>query len=212
MAGKKMFRTDRFKGPLMRVSYAFQLFKPRENTRDTGEVYENYGCSLIAPNTDLGPITDNLRACIIGEWGDKGAEMFKNGLIRNPILAGDGKEARNKTTGEINPGLGAGLSFIRVSSGMKPKVFDADVLPIADADDLPSGSWGYPVLNAYAWHNPKNGNGVSFGIEMFQLVTRATGDEVLGGSGGGDPGDYFEKIDTGGAADAKPTSAAGLFG
>ena len=206
------FRTDAFRGPLMRVSYAFQLFRERENTRDDGTTYTNFGCTLIAPVGDFGPIKDAVLACMKGQWGDKAEEMFRAGLIRNPILAGDGKEARNKETGDINPGLGADVAFIRVASNRRIPIVAADaVTPITDADDLPSGSWGYPVLNAYAWSNPKSGKGVSVGIGAFQLVKKAAGDEILGGSGGVDPSKYFEKIVDPAASSAPAASAASLF-
>lgn len=206
--------TDPFKGPLMRVSYAWQLFKTRTRTRDDGSSYEDYGCSLIAERKDFGPIEDAVLRCMKKQWNDKAVDMFKAGLIRNPILAGDGAEARNKETGEIHDGLGAGLAFIRVSTQRRPAVVAPDaVTPLTEDKDLPSGSWGYPVLHAYAWTNAKGGKGVSIGINAFQLVKIATGGEILGGGGQIDTSKYFEKIDTGGSAtDAKPTSAAGLFG
>jgi hypothetical protein len=211
MAKNSMFRTDRFKGPLMRISYAWQLFKPRE----AGEFGRGgYGCTLIMPKSgDWSAIQGAIKACVAGQWGDRGAEKWKAGLIKNPILDGAGKEARSKESGELHPGMGEDVRFIRVGSGLdrKPQVYDQNVVLLADSDDCPSGSWGYPVLNAYTWHNDQNGDGVSFGIEMFQLVKKAEGGDVLGGSGKANPSAFFEAV--AGAGDGeKPESAGDFFG
>jgi len=202
----KMYRTDPTKGPLMRLSYAQNLRKGRENDKGV----EKFGCTLILPKADAAgmAVLQGLVAAVVkGQWGDKGVERFKTGLIKNPILQGDGKEARNKDTGEVNPGLGAEFVFIRPTSNEAVKVFNAAVQPASD-DEIVSGYWGYPVLNAYAWHHPTNGDGVSFGISMVQ-ITKA--DEPLGGTGGGDPDKFFqpEKIDT---SDAGASVGAGGAG
>lgn len=190
---KKMYRTESAKGPLMRLSYAQSLRKGREN--DKGVV--KYGCTLILPKSDtagMALLQKMVAEVVKGEWGDKGVERFKNGLIKNPLIPGDGKEARNKESGEINPGLGADMIFIRPTANEAVKVFNKAVQPASD-DEIISGYWGYPVLNAYAWHHETNGDGVSFGISMVQIVKE---DEPLGGSGGGDPDKFFqaEKIDS----------------
>lgn len=211
----KNYRTDFFKGPLMRVSYAFNLFTPREKTGDNGAVRKVYECTLIAPKSaDWSPITGGIKECVIGQWGEKAVDRLKNGVIRNPILDGAGKEARNKE-GEINPGMGEDVQFIRVQANedFQPLVFNPDaVTRIINSDGLPSGSWGYPVLNVFAWSNPKNGDGVSIGINMFQLVKKAEGNEILGGGGGRpDPSKFFESVKTEGDAGSKPSSAAAMF-
>lgn len=206
MAGKKMYRTDTFKGPLMRISYAQSLRTGRAN--DKGDV--KYGCTLILPVADaagLQLLRSKVAECVTGEWGEKGVERFKTGLIKNPILAGDGKEARNKTTGEINPGLGAEFVFIRPTSNEAVKVFNADVQPASD-DEIVSGYWGYPVLNAYTWHNAQNGDGISFGINMIQIVKK---DEALGG-GVADPNAFFEAVKTSGEGSVGAGGAGDLFG
>jgi len=207
MAGKKMFRTDATRGPLMRLSYAQSLRKGRDNDQGVTK----YGCTLILPKSDVAGLKllqAMVAEVIKGEWGDKGVERFKTGLIKNPILPGDGKEARNKTSGEINPGLGAEFVFIRPTSNEAVKVFNASVEPASD-EEIVSGHWGYPVLNAYAWHNPQNGDGVSFGLNMVQIVKA---DEPLGGQSA-DPNSFFEKVSTGGesAAGAAGGDAGSMF-
>lgn len=208
---KKMFRTDPIGSnqgmPLMRISYAQSLRKGRENSR--GEM--KYSPTLILPKADPGlKLLQKMVAEVIkGEWGEKGVERFKIGLIKNPILDGAGKEARNKETGEINEGLGPDFVFIRPTSNDPVTVFNAKLQPVAD-DDLISGHWGYPVLNAYAWHNPENGDGVSFGISIFQFVKA---DEVLGGSGVRDPNAFLSvQTDGAGGVGADGDGASGLFG
>ncbi len=216
MAGKKMYRTEQMGKPqgvpLMRASYAFNMRKGREQTKDDGSKKMEWGATLILPKSDivgLKKLQSMVAEVITNEWGEKGMERFKAGLIRNPILPGDGKEARNKDTGEINPGLGADVVFIRAKSNDPVKVFNKAVMPASD-DEIVSGHWGYPVLNASAWHNDKNGDGVSFGISMFQFVKA---DESLGGEGsGGDPNAFFERIsDEGGETAPATNDASGLF-
>ncbi len=202
---KKFYRTDAVKGPLMRLSYAQSLRKGREN--DKGVM--KFGCTLIIPKADaegMKKLQAMVAEVVKGEWGDKGVERFKAGLIKNPILAGDGKEARNKESGDIHPGLGADVVFIRPTSNEAVKVFNAKVMPASD-DEIVSGYWGYPVLNAYAWHNDQNGDGVSFGISMVQIVKE---DEALGGTGGGrDPNAFFETVQTEGGGEVTGGAGAG---
>jgi hypothetical protein len=224
MAKKQMHRTEQFKGPLMRVSYAWQLFKPREATTTSRG---GYGCTLIMPKTgDWAPLHNAIKEVVIGQWGDRGAEKWKTGLIKNPILDGAGKEARSKETGELHDGMGPEVQFIRVGSGADrpPRVFDPTMkycsvigkdspYMLWESDECPSGSWGYPVLNAYAWHNDESGDGVSFGIDMIQIIKIAGDDEILGGGGGSrtKPEAFFEAV--AGAGDgAKPESAGDFFG
>ncbi len=201
----KKFRTDTTKSPLMRISYAFSLYTGKVNSNGV----EKFGCTLILPKADIEgmkKLQSMVAEVVKGEWGDKGVERFKNGLIKNPILAGDGKEARNKETGDIHPGLGADFVFIRPTSNEAVKVFNAKVQPASD-DEIVSGYWGYPVLNAYAWHNRSNGDGVSFGISMIQIVKE---DESLGGNGAGrDPNAFFETVQTEGGGDVSSGAGAG---
>ena len=107
-----MARSPDFKTPECRLSYASSLYKPRAQS-EGGE--PKYGCTLIFPKTARVELEKQVLAAIVEEWGpDKGPQMAKAGLIKSPFLAGDGKEARNKKTGEIHPGMGADVFFIRV--------------------------------------------------------------------------------------------------
>lgn len=208
----KFYRSADFKTPECRVSYAQNLFKPQDKTRDDGTVVQQYGCSLIFPDSARRVLEDVVAEVIKGQWGDRGIQMAKDGLIKSPFLSGTGKEARNKQTGELHPGMGEGLFFIRPSTQYEPVVRYKSVNIPATPEEVYSGCYGFAVLNAYAWHNKKNGDGVSFGIQYFQKLR--DGDR-LGGGGGVDASKYFEKIEDTGSAPEETKSgqgAGGLFG
>lgn len=206
MADKK-HRTEPKRGPLMRISYAHGLRKPMKN--DSG--VDKYNVTLILPKADkegLALLQSMVAETVVGEWGEKGKERFAKGLIKNPILDGGGASGLDQNTGEPKAGLGDSVIFIRPTSNDPVKVFNAAVQPASD-EEIVSGHWGYPVLNCFAWHNPKNGDGVSFGISMFQF---ARADEVLGGSNL-DPGEFFEKVQTeAGTEGSDGSGAASMFG
>jgi hypothetical protein len=147
-----MERSQDFKTPLCRLAYAGSLFKPRaQNEHDTPK----YGCTLIfQKSVDRKPLEDALRHVIVTQWGDKGLERAKAGLIKIPFLDGNGKEARNKKTGEISAGFGPDVFFIRVQSTRAPLVrWKSENLP-ASEDEVYSGCYGKAVLNAFAWTKP----------------------------------------------------------
>ena len=209
MAGK-MYRTNDFGGnigekaaPLTRISYAQGLHKPQQN--DNGS--DRYGVTLIVPKDKAKVFQDAVKEVILGQWGEKGVERFQKGLIKNPIIPGDGKQAHDKD-GNLKPGMGPDVIFIRTSSGFAAKVFGPSGHPM-DPADVKSGWWGYPVLNAFAWHNPKNGDGVSFGLSMWM---HAKEDETLGGDGGGDPSRFFEQVQTGDDGNDVSGGAGDMFG
>lgn len=205
-----MARSEDRKTPLARLAFANGLFKLREN--DTGR--KSWTCVLLFPKSvDISALQQMAVAAAVEEWGDKAKQMIKDGLIKNPFLDGDGKQGKSKKTGEPHPGF-PGHTFLRCTSGedFRPKLVDQKVLPITSADELYSGCWVYAVVNAFTWENKENGKGITFGVSMIQKVRD---DESLGGTGGGDPDQYFEKIDDEGDAPAETrdgAGAAGLFG
>lgn len=210
----KGYNTDFFRGPLMRVSYSFQLFVPQEQKRDNGDVVRKYGCSLIAPVTSDWSILQDRIAEVVENYPGMSFDKWKAGLIRNPILAGDGKEARNKDTGALHPGMGADVKFIRVQANedRKPHVYMPDAVRlIENSDEIPSGSWGYPILNAFGWHHVQNGFGISFGIDSFQLVKKAEGEDILGGGRRADPKAFFEAVKDDGTPAPKGKDASAMF-
>ena len=205
-----MERSSDFKTPLCRVSFAGSLFKPR--AQQEGGV-EKYGCTLIFPKTcDRTALDNAVRSVIVAQWSEKGLERAKAGLIKSPFLDGNGKEARNKKTGELHPGFGPDVFFLRVQSIRQPVIrYKSEHIP-ATEDEVYSGCYGKAVLNAFAWNNPQNGDGVSFGIQFFQKIK--DGDR-LGGSGGVSAASWMEAIpDEGEAPEATRggAGARGLFG
>ena len=153
-----------------------------------------------------------VKNVLIAQWGDKGLERAKAGLIKSPFLDGNGKEARNKKTGELHPGFGPDVFFLRVQSIRAPTLrYKSEHLP-ATEDEIYSGCYGKAVLNAFAWNNAQNGDGISFGIQFFQKIK--DGDR-LGGGGGVNASSWMETVpDEGDAPEATRTGAGagGLFG
>ena len=125
MAKKTSANSGDFKSPLGRLSYARDLFKARANKGSK----EKFGCTLIFPNSDKKFFLDIIKKVITEEWGPAGLARADKGLIKIPLLAGDGKEAHNKTTGELNAGMGSDVFFIR---------------PTANADRVPRVWWKDP--------------------------------------------------------------------
>lgn len=207
----KFSRSEEFKTPTCRVSFAQNLFTARKAGNDEN-AKEKYGCTLIFKKADRAALEKHVVQVIRDQWGDKGLERAKQGLIKSPFLAGDGKEARNKETGELHPGMGPDVFFVRCTSNNEPVLrYKSATIP-ATKDEIFSGCYGFAVLNVFAWNNPQNGDGVSFGIQYFQR-TGGTEDDRLAGSGSFNAEKWHEKIEDHGAApDTGGAGAGGLFG
>lgn len=202
-------RSPEFKTPRCRLSFAQSLFKPRAAQEGAPK---KYGCTLIfADGVDRSGLDGAVRQVIVDTWGDKGLERAKAGLIKSPFLPGDGKEARNKSTGELQPGMGPGLFFIRPTANEehRPVVLFRSAHTPATEEEVYSGCYGFAVLNAFAWHNAQNGDGVSFGIRMFQ---KKEDGERLAGGGPIDPEKWHEAIEDAGPAPAETRTGAGAGG
>lgn len=206
-----MARSEDFKTELCRLSFAQTLFKPR--SQEEGKA-PKFGATLIFPLSARAGLEKIVAKVIVEQWTAKGLEKAKAGLIKSPFLAGDSKEARNKQTGELHPGMGKEFFFIRPSAGedRPPFVIWRNPNVHETIENVYSGCWGKAVLNAFAWHNDKSGDGVSFGIQGFQKFAEG---ERLGGGGPADPSKWAETIEDEG--DAPETTrggagAAGLFG
>jgi hypothetical protein len=213
-----LHRLDDFKAPagkgiLCRLSYANGLFKAR--SQEEGKP-PRFGATLIFSNaqkSELGKMIQKLIEETPG-WGAKGLERFKAGLIKNPILAGDGKEARDSGTGEIKPGLGAEFFFIRpgASADRPPAVWWKDPNKQETEATVYSGCYGKAILNVYSYKHPKSGDGVTFGISGFQKIQEG---DRLGGGGAIDKEKWSETIADEGEAPAETAGgkgAGGLFG
>jgi len=209
MASKQKFaRSEDFKTPPCRLSFAQNLFKARAAADGAKP---KYGCTLIFSKEHRAALEKEVAKVIVEQWGEKGIERAKAGLIKSPFLAGDGKEARNKTTGELHAGMGSDVFFIRTQANEdRPPVvrYKNPNIP-ATEDEVYSGCRGFGVINAFAWNNPQNGDGVSFGISYFQ---KTQDDERIGGSGQLDPEKWHEKIEDAGDAPSETKTGAGAGG
>ena len=202
-------RSEDFKTSEARLSYAMGLYKPRASAVGGRETF---GCTFIYPKSARAELEKHVLKVITDEWGEKGVGMAKAGLIKSPFLAGDGKEARHKDTGEIHPGLGADVFFIRPSANADrpPFVRWKDPNTQETEQTVYSGCYGKPVLNCYAWEHPSNGKGVSFGLIGFQKLREG---ESLGGSGGSaDPSKWMETVEDAGEAPPETQNGAGAQG
>lgn len=204
-------RSEDFKSELCRLSYARGLFTPSAVTKGADE---KYNATLIFPKTSKPALEKIVAKLIVEAWPNKGIERARAGMIRSPFLAGDGKEARNAKTGDINPGLGPEFFFIRVQSGKDKPVSVIWKSPNVQETEtnVYSGCYGQAILNAFAWDHPTGGDGISFGISIFRKT--AEGDRLAGG-GPADPDKWFEKIEDVGDAPQETRNGGGassLFG
>ena len=202
-------RSEDFRTPDCRLSFAQHLFKPREAKPGYASKYQ--ATLIFAKTCDRAKLDAAVKHCVVETWGEKGLERAKQGLIRNPFLDGAGKEARSKESGELHPGMGDDVFFIRVQANAEypPVVRYKDPNIPATPAEVYSGCYGFAVVNAFAWHNNENGDGVSFGIKYFQKLRDG---EPLGGTVGVNVDEYYEKIDDTGEAPAETQSGAGAGG
>ena len=210
MAKKTSANSGDFKTPLGRISYSRDMFKARPNKN--GKL--KFGCTLIFPKTDRKFFEEIIMKVLVEEWGPAGIERAKKGLIKIPLLSGDGKEAHNKTTGELNEGMGPDVFFIRPTANedRPPRVWYKDPNKQETEQEVYSGCYGKAILHFYAWNQEESGDMVSAGISGFQKLKDG---ERLGGSGGIDPEKWSETIaDEGPAPKSAKTGAGagGLFG
>lgn len=204
-------RSEDFKTPMCRLSYAFGLFKAR--AQEEGK-RPQFGCTLIFPK--VGEAMVILEKAVTEaceqEWPGKWRDMIASEIIRTPFLKGDGKQARNKESGELHPGMGPDVFFIRPNANedRPPLVRFRSPNLQATEEEAYSGCYGKAVLNAYAWLSPQGGRGISFGIQMFQKLQEG---ERLGGGGPISADKWHEKIeDTGPAPQTGSQGAGSLFG
>ena len=204
-------RSEDFKTDFGRSSYIQGLFKTRSNEGGAPK----YGFTLIFPKAYRPTLEAIVAKVITDQWGPTGMQRAKKGLIKLPFLAGDGKEAHSKKTGELQPGLGPDVFFIRPTANedRPPRVWFRDPNKQETEDVVYSGCWGKGILNAFAW-SAASGDGVSFGVLGFQRIPHPTfGDgERLGGSGGIDPEKWSETIADEGPAPETTKSGAGASG
>lgn len=211
--GKQMARSEDFKTPPCRVSYSKNLFEPRKQNANAAP---KYGCTLIFENKYRPELSKLVEDVMKAEFGANYAARVEQGLLKSPLIRGDGKEARNKETGELHPGMGPDVFFIRPNANEdRPPVVRWKSQHVAPTmDEVYSGCMGFAVINAYAYPARDGGiPGVALGISYFQKT--GEGERLGGGGGPVDVGKYFEKIDDAGEAPAETkggAGASGLFG
>ena len=205
-----MARSDDFKSPPCRLAFSQGLFKPRAAADGAAK---KYSCTLIFENKWRPQLEKVIGEIIVEQWGEKGLARAKAGGIKNPLLAGDGKEARSKQDGELHPGFGPGLFFIRCNANEdRPPIVRWNSKEIdAKQDEVYSGCYGFGVINCWAWNHPSSGDGVSFGIRMFQKTRDG---ESIGGISPLDIDKWYEHIegDEGLGSATSGRSADSLFG
>jgi hypothetical protein len=205
-----MATSEKMKTGIVRFAFTQGLFELQKD--DWGNL--NWTCSLLIPKSDpLTPYEKIALEAATAEWGDKAKQMFKDKIIHNPFLDGDGPQGKSKSTGEPHAGF-PGHWFLRVKSGenYRPTLIDRQKMPIVKRDGLYSGCYGYAVVHVFTWDNEKKGKGLTFGIDMAQFVRDG---ENLGGGGGIDVDKWAETIPDEGAAPASTkggAGAGGLFG
>ncbi len=216
----KTTRSKPFKTPICRFSFVQNMFN-RVSVLDKagkpiigkdGKPLTEQQCTLIFP---LATPKDAFKAAIIeactaSSWGEKSHEYLKANMIRLPFIAGDGKEARNKKTMDLHPGMGPDVWFIRVATRLEALVrYKHENIPATfgtGPDQIKSGDYGFAALSAYTWEHEANGMGVSFGIDFLQKTKDG---EALGGTGPSvQASDFYEKVGTESLGGA---SASALF-
>ena len=179
-----------FATPEGQLSFCDSLFEKRS----MDGVKFNYGCTIIYDNKHREFFMDIIRKVIGQKWGEKGQRDFDKGLIKNPILEGDGPQAHSKQSGELWGGMGKGKFFIRPTAqeDAQPQVFYRSKHVQASREEIYAGCWGKGILNAYTYENPSGGRGVSFGIRAFQKFRDG---EPLGGRQPFDPDKWIVDIE-----------------
>jgi hypothetical protein len=172
----------------------------------------NYGCTIIFDNKHKEFFLEKVRLVVGLKWGDKGQMRFDKGMIKSPLLDGEGKSAHNQQTGDLYAGFGPGKFFIRPNAqeDAKPRVFWKSRHIDATKEEVYSGCRGVAVLNAYSWENATGGHGVSFGLRAF----RKTADgESLGGRAPFNPDKWFVDLEDDQPTDGKsrPSESIDIF-
>lgn len=203
-------RLEDFKTPDCRLSYAQSLFKARR-VNDQGN--PKYGCTLIFPKTDLPFFVEQVKKVAKLAWPHNGLDRLKQGLIKSPLLMGDGKEARDKESGELHNGMGPDVFFIRpIANEDRPPQVRARGLGAhtqATQQEVYSGCYGFAVVNVFPWNHPQSGDGISFGIAMFQKLRDG---DSLGGAAPVDAAKWYvpdEDDDSGEPSHTNGKTAAG---
>lgn len=148
--------------PPVRLSFP-QLFVPKAMRNPDGTAGKpKFSASLLLPpDIDLKPFAAAYKAALLKKFNTIEVVVpAKN----QPIKPADDKEAyatQFKGWRVINAGS---------NEQNRPVVVDQKLQPVTDASRIYAGMWVKVYLNAYAWHHPTGGKGVSFGLNAVQIV------------------------------------------
>lgn len=210
----KNFRGEDFvigsKEDPIRFSFTRDLFTARAN-EEGGPA--KFGVTLIIPKKSqwMKVIAAELEKVAKAKFGPDAMTKLKNEVLKNPILDGGGKQARSKKTGEFQGGLGPDVFFIRASTGFAPGVFNFQGQPAKDDSEFYSGVYGKASIHFYTWEGTKQGDGISVGINLAQMLKHG---ERLAGAGP-DISAFVERVTDVGPAPEETKGGAGaaaLFG
>lgn len=176
--------------PEFRVSYP-ALFearsadpsKPNEKNFGMEMLFRVSGAQGTEKNVDIKDLKAAAEAACIGAWGP---DKSKWGAFKHPFKKGDDPQWSGKA------GYGAGIIFVRCGRKEafgRPTVVDQNVKDIMDKTAIYPGCYCRAKIHAYTWKHPTGGKGVSFNLDMVQLVRDG---EPLGG--GMKAEDAFESI------------------
>lgn len=207
--------SENFKTPDCTLGFDRYLLEPQTKTNDAGKEFQEYGATLIFSNSTPKAVFEKaiMEACVAAGWGNEAkiVDMIKKSLIKSPFLAGDGKEAVNKKTGDLHPGMGPDVWFVRTNTRVAPPVRFKDPNIQASKQEVYAGCTGFAVLNAYTWENKQNGKGVTFGLQYFQKRADGT-PHYTGGARPVDANQYYETVEDNGAAPEETKAGAGAGG
>jgi len=116
---------------------------------------------------DLPELFNAMMACATEKWG---ADLSKVRL-KSGILDGDKHNAKRVGEGKEPLAGFAGCWFVRGTSKIKPVVVDGarKIIPDLAEKTVVPGMYAYAQIHAFAWDNPAQGKGVSFGIDQCQV-------------------------------------------
>lgn len=204
--------------PLFRGSYV-NVFEPR--AADPAKPNDkNYGvemwfrvaevCDERLKDQPIVKIDDLIKACNAAaseKWGADTTKWPKG--LKNPIKKGETLTGKNGTLAG-----GVVIRTNRKEAFGRPIVVDQNVKDIIDKKQVYSGAYFIAKAHAYGWEHPTGGKGVSFTLDMMQLVRDG---EPLGNHmeaadafaaipvPAGKPGDAVTAVPA-------PAAAGGMFG
>ena len=204
--------------PLFRASY-LNAFEPRSADASKPNENKQYGVEMwfrVAEKCDdrlkdqpivkIDDLVKAANAAAAEKWGVDPTKWPKG--LKNPIKKGESLTGKN---GTLDGGIV--LRTNRKESFGRPVIVDQNVKDIIDKDQAYSGCYMIAKVHAYAWEHPTGGKGVSFTLDMLQLVKDG---EPLGNKM--EAADAFASIPlpagapAGASAPAAPAAAGGMFG